>query len=115
MSYAYTVSTSLGRALGATSIPSPTLVWLIQALIIIGIALFEGIKMMDKHGEQYQQYRDKTPFLLPLSGLLSKVIIMLIYFFLEKNYPENIVEVVLVLILYAVILIAASTILVLLI
>jgi len=36
------------------------LIWLISTLIVIGVALLEGLEMTKKYGEVYEEYREKT-------------------------------------------------------
>jgi len=50
----------------ATSFP-----WLIATMIIIAICMLEELTMKDKYGEEYDEYREKTPFLFPIPKWLK--------------------------------------------
>jgi hypothetical protein len=83
---------------------APTLPWLIAALALIGSALVEEMDMLKKHGSQYQQYIDSTPFLFPLPGFVLAIILSPIRLILWKDRPETKREVLLVLFIYGTIL-----------
>ena len=56
---------NMGNTRVAWGMPN-SLPWLVATLVIIGVALLEEIAMRRAWGEQYDAYRRKTPFLLPL-------------------------------------------------
>jgi protein-S-isoprenylcysteine O-methyltransferase Ste14 len=45
---------------------SPSLLWLISTLIIVGVALHEENVMVRMYGNEYVRYRNCTPFMPPL-------------------------------------------------
>ncbi len=51
-----------------------SLAWLLSTMVIIGICLLEEIRMAEKAGAEYDQYRNKTPFLFPLPALVHQVL-----------------------------------------
>lgn len=70
-------------------IPTPSFPWLVSMLTIIAVALHEEIEMVRKHGDKYLDYRNHTPFMLPLPKFISALITLPIEFFLKKKLPEN--------------------------
>ncbi|MEM1679599.1 MAG: DUF1295 domain-containing protein [Sulfolobales archaeon] len=58
---------------GAFTIP-PALIWLISSMLIVGIALSEELEMRKRYGVRYEEYCKKTPFMVPLPGILAKVV-----------------------------------------
>lgn len=85
-----------------------SLPWLISSLVIVGVALLEEIRMGRTAGEEYESYRRRTPFMLPLPRLLSRVIAAPMRVVLRKEGPESGREVGLVLAIYAGLLILLS-------
>jgi len=63
---------------------SSTLPWLLSAMIIIGIALFEERNMTKRRGAEYFDYQRKTPFLFPLPVFLIRLIKMPLGIFFGK-------------------------------
>jgi len=55
------------------SVPS-SLPWLLMTMTIVGICMMEEIKMMEITGGRYQDYRETSPFLIPLPRLLNRII-----------------------------------------
>ncbi|HDD26837.1 MAG TPA: hypothetical protein ENF75_07125 [Acidilobales archaeon] len=90
------------------TLPTPTTPWLITALIVIAIALWEEARMVKEHGETYVNYRKKTPFMIPLPKGIAKLIVKPVTALLGKPYPETLREVALVIGLYGAILSIAS-------
>ncbi|MFX0054897.1 MAG: methyltransferase family protein [Promethearchaeota archaeon] len=86
----------------------PSLPWLLSIMLIIGVALYEESKMVQKNDEQYLEYRAKTPFLIPLPESISNLITAPIKLVLKKDWPENGREIVVTVILYSVILMLLS-------
>ncbi|MEM1744612.1 MAG: DUF1295 domain-containing protein [Candidatus Nezhaarchaeales archaeon] len=93
---------------GALATP-PALIWLVSAMIVIGIALFEEIEMVKKHGERYEEYRKRTPFMIPLPRPLTKLIMLPMK--IVGGYPKSMRDVIGVVMLYTAILVALSYIL----
>lgn len=87
----------------ASSLP-----WLLMTMIIIGICMLEEIKMRKQYGDQYNRYRDKTPFLFPLPGWFKKIIKLPMWLLIRKQRPERKKEVALVISVYTIILIGIS-------
>jgi HEAT repeat protein/protein-S-isoprenylcysteine O-methyltransferase Ste14 len=85
-----------------------TLPWLLSTLVIIGICLLEEIRMKERAGDDYEEYRKRTPFLFPIPGLLKKIIKAPMRLVLRKDRPEKGKEVGLVIALYAVIFMGLS-------
>jgi len=88
--------------------PSPPLFWLIATLIIIGIALREEAWLRERYGEAYTKYCEKTPFMLPMPSLVSKLIAAPVKLIFRKPYPERNREVAVALAIYGSILILTS-------
>lgn len=63
-------------------VPPPTLIWTIQTLVVLVVAEWEEMFMEKEYGEKYIQYREKTPFLLPLPNIISRLF----------RYPSSIIE-----------------------
>ena len=87
----------------ASSLP-----WLLMTMIIIGICMLEELKMKKSYGEQYEQYRNRTPFLFPLPKWLRNIIKFPMWLLIRKKRPEKKREVVLVITIYTIILMAFS-------
>ncbi len=51
-----------------------SLPWLLSAMVIVGVALFEERKMRRTSGEAYDAYRSQTSFLLPLPRFLRRIL-----------------------------------------
>jgi protein-S-isoprenylcysteine O-methyltransferase Ste14 len=69
--------------------PGASLPWAISSLIIVCIALSEEIRMRRQHGQEYEQYRGRAPFMLPLPGALARAISAPFRFIRRKNAPET--------------------------
>ena len=67
-----------------------SLPWLLSALVIIGICMLEEIKMREKAGEDYDEYRNRTPFLFPIPTLMKKIIKLPIRLVIRKDRPEKV-------------------------
>ncbi|WP_167614048.1 HEAT repeat domain-containing protein [Maribellus sediminis] len=85
-----------------------TLPWLLSTLVIIGICFLEELKMSETAGDDYDEYRKRTPFLFPAPVFLKRVIQFPMYLLIRKNRPENRKEIGLTLTVYAVLLMAFS-------
>ncbi|MEE4178289.1 MAG: HEAT repeat domain-containing protein [Bacteroides sp.] len=85
-----------------------TLPWLLSTLVIIGICLLEEIKMKERAGDDYDEYRNRTPFLFPIPGLLNKIIKAPARLVIQKNRPESRKEAGVVIALYAFIFMSLS-------
>jgi protein-S-isoprenylcysteine O-methyltransferase Ste14 len=69
--------------------PGASLPWVISSLIIVCIALSEEIRMRRRHGQEYEQYRARAPFLLPLPRPLSRAISAPFRLIRRKDAPET--------------------------
>ncbi|MEM2247484.1 MAG: DUF1295 domain-containing protein [Thermoproteota archaeon] len=78
----------------------PPFFWTIFAFILIGIALREELIMIEKHREEYEKYRSKTPFMMPVSNLIGKVLRLPVRFIFKKDYPDKAIEIILTLTIY---------------
>ncbi len=90
-------------------VPIPSLPWLISALVIIGVALNEESAMAEKYGEQYGEYRERTPFLFPTSKSLSTLITAPSKLLFKKSIPETRKEIACILLIYGILLVLLST------
>lgn len=88
--------------------PGPSLPWIISTLTIIAIALREEASMINKLGEDYLEYRSRTPFLIPLPKAVSNMISWPVKLVIKKSYPENLKEIAFTFIIYLIILILSS-------
>ncbi len=95
---------------GAFTTP-PALIWLISTILVIEIALTEELEMKKKYGEKYEEYCRKTPFMIPLPGILTRAIKTPLK--LIGGYPRSIREIAFAITLYTTIFIAVSYILML--
>ncbi|MEM3988675.1 MAG: DUF1295 domain-containing protein [Sulfolobales archaeon] len=95
---------------GAFTTP-PALIWLISTMLVVGAALTEELEMRRKHGEKYEEYCRKTPFMILLPGVLSRAIRAPLK--LTGGYPRSTREIAFALTLYTAVLIAVSYVLML--
>lgn len=85
-----------------------SLPWMLSAMIIIGVALLEERKMKKQFGNQYDKYREKTPFLFPLPKFLSKPFAIPTRLLFKKKFPERKGEIAVVLSIYTLLLVGVS-------
>ncbi|WP_340113728.1 HEAT repeat domain-containing protein [Maribellus mangrovi] len=85
-----------------------TLPWLLSTVVIVGICFLEELKMSEESGEDYDEYRKRTPFLFPVPGILRKIVQFPMLLLIRKRRPENRKEIGLTLTVYAVLLMALS-------
>ena len=88
--------------------PEPSLPWLISTMLVVCVALAEEITMIKRSGEGYRAYRERAPFMLPLSGIVIRIFTAPFRMMLKKEHPENIREVIYTFVIYLVIFIALS-------
>ncbi|MDX1699298.1 MAG: HEAT repeat domain-containing protein [Melioribacteraceae bacterium] len=79
---------------------SESLPWLISTLVIVGVAMYEEIKMVEKFGEEYTEYRKKSYFMVPFPKYFCRVISAPFRVFFSKNYPTRKKEIFAVLLFY---------------
>ncbi len=70
------------------SVPA-SLPWLLATMVIIGICMLEEIRMKKLYGENYEKYRQKTPFLFPLPKWLKSAFLFPIRLIFRKDWPET--------------------------
>jgi protein-S-isoprenylcysteine O-methyltransferase Ste14 len=107
-SYGLVMLTSFLGAPKGGYVPPPSLPWLISALTIVGAAFHEENLMAKKHGEKYIEYREKTPFMLPLPKKLSAIIVAPARIIIKKNWPDNGKEIAFTMLVYGSILVLLS-------
>jgi len=91
---------------GAFTTP-PSTIWLISTMIVVGIALLEELEMARKLGEKYEEYRRRTPFMIPLPKPLYRIVAWPMRK-IVREYPTNAKDVLAIVALYTAILIALS-------
>lgn len=89
------------------SVPS-SLPWLLMTMTIVGICMMEEIKMMKITGGSYQQYRESSPFLLPLPSWLNSILTWPGRLVTRGEYPSRQRQVLWIVLIYTVILMALS-------
>jgi protein-S-isoprenylcysteine O-methyltransferase Ste14 len=85
-----------------------SLPWLFMTMIIIGICMMEEIHMKKKYGKEYDDYRDKAPFLIPIPYILKRIIKFPMSLIIKKKRPEKNGEVAIVITVYTILLMAVS-------
>lgn len=101
------LSTYVLKAPRGGYVPPPSLLWLISAMAIIGLALMEEVELAHRD-EEYRQYRREVPFMIPLPRPLAKALKAPMTLMLKKEFPQSRRDVVLTILLYTAILIALS-------
>jgi hypothetical protein len=91
----------------AWGIPA-SLPWLLSMMVIVGVALLEERKMKRQAGPVYDEYRRKTPFLVPLPRFLRKALAAPSRLLFRKAIPERKGEIALAFVLVTSVLIASS-------
>lgn len=84
--------------------PPPAMPYLILLFTIVGIALIEEQKLIEKYGNEYIDYRRQTPFLIPLHKAIKDAILWIPRKVIKKDLPETRMEIVKVLMVYFIIL-----------
>ncbi|MFH1574755.1 MAG: DUF1295 domain-containing protein [Acidobacteriota bacterium] len=87
---------------------SASLPWLLSTMVIIGVAMLEELGMRRQYREEYDLYRRSAPFLFPLPGSVGRFFALPFRVLFKKDRPDRRREVAAVLILYTVLLMAAS-------
>ena len=67
----------------------PSLPWLISALVVVCVALWEELEMLESGGEAFRSYRDRTPFMLPLPAFISGILTAPIRRVSSQSFPMN--------------------------
>ena len=85
-----------------------TLPWLLSTMVIIGISLLEEIKMKKVVGNEYTEYRNKTPFFFPMPKVLWRILTIPIRILLNKNCLEKKREVGIMVLVYTIVFMGLS-------
>lgn len=85
-----------------------SLPWLVSTMVIIGVALLEEIRMRREYGEEYESYRRRAPFLLPLPRPVTWIFSLPFRVLFGHQRPQRKREVAIVMSLYTVLLIGLS-------
>jgi len=85
-----------------------SLPWLISTMVVIAVALVEELNMRRRHGEAYETYRRRTPFLFPVPHFLERLLAAPFGVVFRKEQADRKREVVAVVGLYTVLLVAIS-------
>jgi protein-S-isoprenylcysteine O-methyltransferase Ste14 len=88
--------------------PGASLPWAISSLVIVWVALGEEIRMSRQRGGEYETYRAKAPFMIPLPRLVTRVITAPLRLVLRKERPEKGSELVITFLVYTVIVVLLS-------
>ncbi|MGD8277690.1 MAG: HEAT repeat domain-containing protein, partial [Gemmatimonadota bacterium] len=88
-----------------------SLPWLISTLVIIGVALIEELNMRRRYGTEYETYRRRAPFLLPLPRIVTRLLSLPSRLLFRTERPERKREVVAVLAVWGVLMVATSAVL----
>jgi len=71
------------------SLTFPSLPWLISALVVVCVALWEELEMLESGDEAFRSYRDRTPFMLPLPAFISGILTAPIRRVSSRSFPMN--------------------------
>jgi len=88
-SYGIMIFSSTENNMKKTWVDSTSFPWLIASMIIVAICMLEELSMRNKYGEEYDSYREKTPFLLPLPKWTNSIIAFPAKLFTTSNFPET--------------------------
>jgi protein-S-isoprenylcysteine O-methyltransferase Ste14 len=88
--------------------PGASLPWLVSSLVIVCVALGEEIRMKKERASEYDAYRARTPFLIPLPKFVFRLISAPLRAVLGKEAPESGAEVLVTFCVYLAILILLS-------
>lgn len=85
-----------------------SLPWLITTLVIVCVALLEEMKMKQKFAEEYEDYKQRAPFFIPMSKFISKMVTFPVRILFSKDQPESRKEVAIIFFVYLGIMILLS-------
>lgn len=88
--------------------PGASLPWLISAILVVCVALTEESKMATTGGDEYAEYRESVPFMVPLSSPILTALAAPFRLQFKRNRPENGKEVFTAFWIYLVILVGFS-------
>jgi protein-S-isoprenylcysteine O-methyltransferase Ste14 len=66
-----------------------SLPWVVSTLILICVAFTEEIDMLEKHGESYELYLSRTPFMLPLPKIVISILTAPARWLLGGNFSTS--------------------------
>jgi hypothetical protein len=82
--------------------------WLVATMIIIAICMIEELSMREKYGSEYDQYREKTPFLFPLPKWIKKIFKAPVKLITKSRYPQNRKQIAGIILTYTLLLMSVS-------
>jgi len=85
-----------------------SLPWLISTMVIIVVAMVEEMNMRRRHGDAYEAYHQRTPFLFPMPRVVERAISSPFRLLFGKARPDRIREVLAVVGLYTLALVGLS-------
>jgi protein-S-isoprenylcysteine O-methyltransferase Ste14 len=86
-----------------------SLPWLVSTMVILGVAFLEELDMRGRHGEVYEGYRRRAPFLFPVPSVVERLFALPLRVLFRKERFERRREVATVVGLYTLLLVGAST------
>ncbi len=86
----------------------PPFFWNVFAFLLVGVALSEEKKMLERYGEEYEKYCSTTPFIMPLSKTIGRIVTLPVKLLFKKTYPEKTSEIILTLAMYFIIILLIS-------
>jgi protein-S-isoprenylcysteine O-methyltransferase Ste14 len=89
------------------SVPE-SLPWLLMTMTIVGICMLEEMKMMKITGGRYANYRESSPFLIPLPSFINRIITWPGTLVTRGEYPSRRIQVLWIVLIYTAILMALS-------
>jgi len=108
-SYGVMLLASLTPVVRGGENPGASLPWLISSIIVVCIALTEELKMRKEHGDEYLNYQNTTPFMLPLPQLVKRAVTFPARLCLKKKRPESRRDIAIIFLIYTAIAILLST------
>lgn len=85
-----------------------SLPWLITTVVIVCVALLEELKMKQKFPEEYEDYKQRAPFFIPMPKFISKIITSPVRILFSKDQPQSRKEVAIIFFIYLGIMILLS-------
>lgn len=89
LTYSLMMRASIGGIYFEGSLTFPSLPWLVSALVVVYVALWEEMEMLENCGEAYRVYRDRTPFMLPLPAFVSEMLTTPLRRVSGQSFPLN--------------------------
>ena len=92
-------------ALRGSYYPIPSFPWILGVLVLIGISMNEEISLEKGDLEGYCEWKDSTPFLLPLPLVIKRIVLLPAKIIVKKEFPTNRYEILIILLIYGIILV----------